>query len=217
MNGAIDFNTRELRLGRVTGRHIITLAEFYQERNQLKVDGKIGKKTRTSLEETHLDPTVELNLLEPSIGMQALGVAIRELGNGEQGRNNAGRDVIRYRDGADTDGAWCASFVSYCFSRAARQLRKEFTLRSAGARKLYKNIGRAGKFIGKDPRKALPGDVICWKRGKTWGGHIGQVERFSDGIIWSVEANVGIFPARVRRMQHDVAHETNLIGFARLG
>jgi hypothetical protein len=217
VNGARDYNLREIRTGRITGRHLCQLGEYWQERHRLKVDGKIDASTRASLEETHRDPTIELNTREPSVGAQALGVALSEIGNGELGRNNGGRHVVRYRNGLDNYGAWCAHFVSYCFERGARQLQVEFTLRSGGARRLFKRIIKAGKFLGKDPRLCLPGDVVCWKRGKTWQGHLAQIERYSDGLLFTVEANVGSFPSRVRRMQHDVGHEPNLIGFARLG
>ncbi|KKL06816.1 hypothetical protein LCGC14_2592260 [marine sediment metagenome] len=217
VNSANDYNLREVRTGRTTGRHLSQLGEYWQERHRLKLDGKIGPATRASLDSTHRDPTVDLQTLAPSLAAQALRVALSELGNGEESRNNAGKHVIRYRNGRDTLGAWCASFVSYCFERAARQLGVEFLLRSAGARRLYKNIGRSGKFLGKDPRLVLPGDIGCYARGKSWQGHIFQIERYADGLLYTVEANVGTFPARVRRMQHDVAHETNLIGFARLG
>jgi len=146
---------------------------------------------------------------------KALEIAISEIGNGEKGANNSGDDVIRYRYGVDTKDAWCASFVSYCFKEASKDLKINLPFQiSSGAKKLFKNISTAG-FTTDYP---LAGDVICWHRGKqgSWQGHIGFVEKVShDGLIHTIEGNVGNYPAKVARFVHDIQYE-RLVGFASL-
>ena len=95
----------------------------------LKVDGEVGPLTRWALD-------VALgNIPAPAIASapapanldraegasdrawNAVRIARRELGNGEEGGDNLGQHVIRYHavGGAAEGDSWCASFVSYCF------------------------------------------------------------------------------------------------------
>jgi len=148
------------------------------------------------------------------LGNAVASVARSEIGRGEEIANNQGDDVVRYRAGRKGSGAWCAAFVSWCAEEACRRLDVAMPFaRSGGAKKLYRNIGKAGSFV------TVPeaGDVVCWHRGKagSWQGHIAIVEKVGDdGIIHTIEGNVGRFPAKVKRLAHDVTHE-RLVGFAR--
>lgn len=134
---------------------------------------------------------------------KAVEIARGELGRGEAGGNNRGGDVEKYRAAAGkvgSRGAWCASFVSWCFKTAADEVtgaRVGFSL-SPGARRLTLNVGRHGAFVT-DPHV---GAVICWHRGIriTWRKHVGIVSWVSsDGeSIKVIEGNKGKFPARVK-------------------
>ena len=149
-----------------------------------------------------------------AIATRALEIAVDQIGLGELGENNRGKHVVRYKNGNDTGGAWCASFVSWCFEEAARQLGFELPFeRSDGAKRLRKNVGRFGSFV-KDPQ---PGDIICWHRGKngSWQGHVGIVEKVKNGIVYTIEGNVGRYPAKVKRFKHDTEYE-RLVGYARI-
>lgn len=142
-----------------------------------------------------------------ALSQRALELAIAEIGNGEIGGNNRGPHVDRYREqgrtgGVGGDGAWCAAFVSYCYRRAAAELRCSLPFEtSAGAKRLIKNLGgcKAGSFI--DPVLFAPnlgpvgGSLICWHRGALgaldWRGHIGFVVGYdgdTDTIV-TVEGN----------------------------
>ena len=153
---------------------------------------------------------------QTSLSSVALKIARMEVGCGESDGNNRGPDVERYR-GDTIAGAWCASFASWCFEQAAEQMNAPLPFkRSNGAKKLYRNVGRAGAFVDR-PRV---GDVACWQRGNgskadAWKGHVGIVSKVEGDRFWTIEGNRGKFPSRVREFEHRIG-ERRLIGFARI-
>lgn len=211
-----QYNEHQQKLGLFTSSQVAQLVRFWQENHDLDVDGYCGPKTRESLLSAMYDTSEEPS----SLGALVLSVAIGEIGNGEEGGNNSGPHVARYHgiddDGDDDDdGAWCASFISYCCRVAADSLGIDLSFRtSRGAKALYKRIGEAGRFT----TNPLPGDVVCWDRGKpgSWQGHIAIIEKWEDGILHTIEGNVGRFPSKVHRIKHDLDREDRLIGFARM-
>jgi hypothetical protein len=206
-----SYNLDQVTKGLLTGNHISTLTEAWQEDHGLKVDGYCGPATRGSLEESSHN--------QSTLGVTALDVAIENLGKGEEGGNNSGEFVEmlhkkNYDGDPDDDGAWCAAFVSYCFEAACERLGVDLPFRrSTGAKSLFRKIGAAGEFVT-DPQ---PGDVVCWDRGVkgSWQGHIGIVERCENGILYTVEGNVGRYPSVVRRFAHNLDLQPRLEGFAR--
>lgn len=137
----------------------------------------------------------------------ALDFAIGEIGSGEDPRlgNNQGLDVLRYHAAVSmkSEGSWCAAFVSYCYKRAAAELQVTLPFElSAGAKKLARNIGLAGRTL-KVPEA---GAVICWNRGIGWTGHVGIIESVAHTgrgtSIVTVEGNRGPFPSRVERYHY---------------
>lgn len=151
--------------------------------------------------------------------LRVLAIAKQEIGKGEDPRlgNNRGSDVYRYR-GADGAGAWCAAFAGYCIEHAYKEMGRALPFkRSNGAKRLFKNIRKAGTYLGRATAAVRPGDVVCWHRGKagSWQGHIGIVsEIHDDGTFSSIEGNVGRVPAKVKEIRHDPTHE-RIVGFAR--
>jgi hypothetical protein len=212
MSKSDHYNQKQLDKDYILGPHITILTEFWQQHHDLSVDGACGPKTLSSLED-------EMDIHPTPLAAMALSIAIDEIGNGEEGGNNSGPHVERYMnkkwDGDDDDdGSWCAHFVSWCFEEAARRLDVDLPFRrSGGAKALYRNIKRAGTA----PSTPMPGDVVCWDRGKpgSWQGHIGFVEKVDNGILHTVEGNVGRYPSKAKRLIHDLDRETRLIGFAR--
>jgi hypothetical protein len=149
-----------------------------------------------------------------SLGGTALEIAKSEIGHGEEGGNNRGPDVERYRAGKGGSGSWCAAFISWCLEQACKQLAREMPIaRSHGAKQLWRRAAKAGAAV-KTPR---PGDLVCWHRGPVggWQGHIGIVSRVDGGTFWAVEGNRGHFPAEVEEFEHSLG-EKKLFGFARL-
>ena len=218
---ADEYNSRRYENGDLTGAMLVELVESFQEAAGLKVDGKAGPNTCSAIMESWSIPG-EVSELSAA----ALTVARSCLGKGEEGGNNSGEFVEmlhqkRFDGNDDDDGAWCAAFMSHCFEEASEQLGEEMPfLRSGGAKRLFKNACAAGRLIesGQEAieRSVMPGDLVCWHRGdpSSWTGHIGIVERVEPGVFWTIEGNVGRFPAKVRRFKHTF-DESNLIGFAR--
>lgn len=161
------------------------------------------------------------------LGEFAVQVAIEELGNGEEGKNNAGPHVERYRRERGPRGAWCAAFTSYCFEEAWARIhslsgwhmvplslrRKVPAQRSHGAKRFFKNVAKAGARVESPSR----GDLVLWDRGRNgdWRGHVGIVDVVDRDTFLSIEGNVGLYPAVVRRRMHHIK-EPRLIGFARI-
>lgn len=138
-----------------------------------------------------------------SYGLAALRIARAELGNGEIGGNNRGAHVEGYRaaDGtggkAATNQSWCASFVSACFMLGNPELPFKT---SRGAKKLTRNIGKAGVFCA----EPVEGAVICWNRGtnprNSWMGHVALVSHYDEvgDTMKIIEGNYGPYPALVQ-------------------
>ena len=210
-----EYNTREIENGKLTQIMIASLVGFWQGTHSLEVDGKCGPKTQQSI----INAIFEDDEDTGPLAVAALIIARREIGHGEEGGNNSGQFVARYHrieddDDDDDDGSWCASFVSYCFEEGAKAIGIEMPFnRSGGAKKLFKNIAESGQ----EDIYPRAGDVVCWDRGLrgSWQGHIGIVESVSGGVLHTIEGNVGTFPAKVKRLAHDLSAQTRMEGFAR--
>jgi hypothetical protein len=152
-----------------------------------------------------------------SLANEIVFVASSNVGYGEVEGNNDG-PLIRAMGGKPGQ-EWCALFAGHCYERAHKRLGVTMPFqRSTGAKRLVKNLAAVGRFFT-DPLEARPGDLVCWHRRTgliSWKGHVGIVEKVDpDGIIHTIEGNVGAFPAKVRRLSHDVRKE-RLYGFASL-
>lgn len=143
-------------------------------------------------------------------------VAQGNLGFGEKEANNDG-PLIR-EIGGKPGQEWCALFAGYCYEKAHTNLGLKLPFaRSIGAKRLTKNAAKVGSFFT-DPLKARPGDLVCWHRRTgliSWKGHVGVVSHVEDDLVHTIEGNVGAFPAKVKRLVHDVRKE-RLYGFATL-
>lgn len=157
------------------------------------------------------------------LGYVATKVAIGNIGFGEKEANNDG--PLMRAIGGRAGEEWCALFAGYCWRHAyelqglevpAWPYRRPGFL-EVGAKALAKNMGAQGKLF-KDPHFARPGDLICWNRrvGLLNKGHIALVEYVDDGIVHTIEGNVGKFPAKVKRLTHAVDREPNFLTFATL-
>lgn len=148
-----------------------------------------------------------------------LYVAKKNIGYGEETANNEGHylELIGSKPGYE----WCAVFAGYCYRRSFELLNPKaehpplwlyrngnLNRAEPGAKALAKLIGKNGvRFL--DPLQALPGDVVSWHRGfMNLKGHIGIIEKINkSGSIYTIEGNVGRFPAVVHRLSHDVNKE----------
>ena len=216
MSSAVEYNQKQIDQGKFTPDMIAQLVAFWQSNHDLGVDGKCGPNTQVSLQNA---TGVQPEPVSTVAGIRALEIAIENIGQGEEGGNNSGPLVERikhldYDGDDDDDGAWCAAFVSWCFGQAYAELGEPMPFAySQGAKATWKNVGNAGSF----PSEPAPGDVVCWDRGDpgSWQGHIGFVEKVENGILYTVEGNVGSYPSKVRRFQHVLADQTRLEGYGR--
>ena len=129
-------------------------------------------------------------------------IAQGEIGKGEQGGDNRGRQVKVYTQGKEV--AWCAGFVSYVLSRSGKK--QPYFL---SAKSFWKN------FAEYRVRVPAAGDIIVIDRGGK-KGHVGIVEQVRGGYIVTIEGNVGRYPAVVRRVTYRIGHIKNLLGFVRV-
>jgi hypothetical protein len=131
--------------------------------------------------------------------------AISELGNGETDGNNKGPDIKRYNNGYE--GAWCAGFVSYILKESNIGL-FEYSL---SAKAIYNEANRKNRTT----TNPQAGDLIVFHRGnpKSWQAHIGIIEKVDKDYIYTIEGNVGKFPAVVKRFKYKRNDIKNLIGF----
>lgn len=147
---------------------------------------------------------------------RALFVATHNIGYGESTRNNEGHFLKTIGCPEGLGREWCAYFMNYCYRHAAElegvvcpfQLYRGKALEPS-AKRLVKNLADFGSHYT-DPMLARPGDLICWAKPNPldWHGHVGMVERVDpDGIVHTIEGNVGRFPAKVKRLSHDVSKE----------
>lgn len=211
-----QYNRQQIEAGLITDEMVTELVRHYQDDKSLVVDGYCGPNTQSALV-SHRTGIVQTS---SPIGLKMLEIALAERGNGEVGGNNSGPHVAKYMgitdDGdPDDDGSWCAAFVSWCGTQASFALGHECVFEiSRGAKKLGSNIAEAGQRI----TVPLPGDVVWWDRGKagSWQGHIGIVWKIEAGILYTVEGNVGRFPAVVDDFKYDMDRMPRLEGFARL-
>lgn len=141
-------------------------------------------------------------MTSPAYAGSVVDIARSQLGKGEIGGDNRGKEVKEYTHGQEV--AWCSAFVSWVRSRAG----------------LYGSYYlRARSYWDLNPDKHVstpqPGDVIVFTRGGQ-KGHVGIVEKVEGKIITTIEGNVGPYPAKVKRFTYTLGKIPNLIGFVRL-
>lgn len=165
------------------------------------------------------------NIRTLQLRSEVVRVARKNIGYGEVEGNNDG-PLLRVI-GGKPGHEWCALFAGYCYRRAYFNLwgstdRDDWTWRTEiqpviGAKELVKAAWGAGALRFTDPHHARPGDLICWHRRTgpiSWKGHVGIVEEIKDGLVHTIEGNVGKFPAKVRRLVRDVQKDSRFYGFA---
>lgn len=155
-----------------------------------------------------------VQVLSSRVAAAVMVAARGQLGCGEEGANNKGPDIDRYRTDRTgrygSGGAWCAAFVCWCIDQS--ELRYQ---RSHRAKTLFDNLLRAGAT-----RVDVPsvGDVALWHRGaaNATTGHVGLVSMVGPGSHFkSIEGNRGGYQSLVREYPHELG-EALLLGFARL-
>lgn len=166
--------------------------------------------------------------------------AVANLGYGETEGNNRGRFIeeIGGKYLSEEDPDWCALFAGHNYRRAYAiallgkaalapfDMPRGWLYRSAptigrpdgvpepGALRLVTALGKVGCHFT-DPMLASFGDLVLWKR--PGGHHVAIIEFVDDdNLIHTIEGNVGRYPAKVKRLTHDVTKEPHFRRFASL-
>lgn len=116
----------------------------------------------------------------------ALDIAIEEIGVHEQGGNNRGARVEEYQAaaGAKPGDPWCASFVYWCFERAARAPGVPNPLpRTPGVLSMWHRSPAPAQR-----KSPTAGALFVQDKGHGLG-HIGFVEGVGPDLIYTVEGN----------------------------
>lgn len=146
-----------------------------------------------------------------NLGEATLRILEQEIGNGEEGANNAGFHINKYRQGRDVHGPWCARFIYWGLLQASWATgRRRCIVRATGsARKLAARIASKGRYIG-SIEWAQPGDILLWER--HGGMHINIFAEWTQPLIDidskyynTLDGNKGHFPAVVRTHNHKVS------------
>ena len=159
----------------------------------LAEDGIAGKLTKGG---RYLDPRV----ITTPIAREALKDLLA--GAQEEGRPNDGAWVRGYM--RNTRGPWCAGSSSTWLARA----HGDGVPYKRGARRLGLAVAKASS-VGKieDPFELEPDDLLILNRdgpdegtdpNDDWSGHVGVIAAVDDDWIYTIEGNVGSFPAPVR-------------------
>lgn len=229
------YNRHRHNDGTLTWTMVSDVVAHWQADRGLVADGMFGPVSRDEwrrqfqLDDRHVPPS--------ALADAAVGVAVEELGNGEEFANNAGAHVHRYRDYPEGDnyehtvGDWCAFFVGYCFEQAADRVgvalpfdrrfyddRRNRRMPVGSAKVLGRRIADAGRVV--ELESVSRGDVLVWDRGRynSPAGHIGIVEAVDrdERLIHTIEGNVGAFPAKVKRRAWDLDRPGRLELVARI-
>lgn len=146
-------------------------------------------------------------------------VAKKNRGYGETTANNKGPfiEAIGGKQGME----WCALFAGHCYRRAYQMLGetppawlyRRPGVAEPGAARLFNGLAKAGWRFD-EPNEVTPGDIVLWRR--KGGHHIAIITKQDDGIVHTLEGNVGRYPARVKPLAHDVTKEPHFVGFAGL-
>ncbi len=231
MTNPADYNKKQNAAGNLTWPRITNIIEFWQGGQGLVADGMFGPASLSRYLTTYgaVDQGTPSALAE-----QAVLVAVRELGNGEEHRNNAGEHLHRYRDFPYGDdykrpiGDWCAFAAGYWIETAAIELsvdmpfdrrfydrKRNRRMPVGSAKTLVKRAGKGGSFV-EVPRR---GDLMSFDRGRAGSpaGHVVIVETvdLQEEIIHTIEGNVGRFPAKVKRRQRNLQDPGRLVHIAR--
>lgn len=207
---------RQLDAGLISERDIVRLTLFLQEQTHELRDGKLGKDSRAALDAALLPRPTSGGT---RFGLAMLAVMIEEMQAGarEVRMNNDGPFVAKYHGKEDKpgeDGAWCAAALSWAARSSAERLRVQMPFKGSGSAKvLYRHMAKAGE----KSQSPQIGDLVCWERGtKGWQGHVGLVYALRPGVVVTIEANKGDFPAPIATFSYPREEMKRLVGFARI-
>lgn len=192
----------------------------YQKKYHLTVDGIVGPQTWGKMLTDGFDPAGT----RPggTGGTGGVGGTTPPSSNKVATMLNEARSHLGYHEGAGNKNmfssamgrpaeAWCADFVSYCYTKAGKKLNEPYTPT------LLSMLHQNGTYHRSNPK---PGDIVMfdWNRGdRTSAMHTGLVERvYKSGGQWWVQTIEGNSSNSVKRNDYPVS-DPNIVGFGTMG
>lgn len=174
----------------------------FQSRHGLTPDGVVGLRSHAAARDAV--PTQRLPHHDQpgsrALGLAFVEVARRELALGAREipiGSNDGDFVRKYFAGtsASPPAAWCAAFLRFCLTRAARTIGVASPITgSVSAKAWMHQLQEAHRWLDVDELRADPtrlrsGMVVVWDRG-DWRGHVGVVSVSpATGTFLAIEGN----------------------------
>ncbi len=188
--------------GKIDGlfdKNTLRAVRAYEKRRHLKVDGQISAPELVKMKKDYQ--------AQNDWRKRTLDTARRWLGFHERGVD--GNPFSRYFGRGPE--AWCADFVSYCYTKAGKKLNEPYTPT------LLSMLHQNGTYHRSNPK---PGDIVMfdWNRGdRTSAMHTGLVERvYKSGGQWWVQTIEGNSSNSVKRNDYPVS-DPNIVGFGTMG
>ena len=164
-----------------------------QDGNPLTIDGKVGTITWAVLFGTENIPVVEETtnaILTEAVKIAATQIGVMEKPPG----SNKGPEVNMYLAsvGLEPGLYWCASFLYWCFDKAATNLGRNNPLVKTGGCLNHWNNTKGKKILKVDavnnPSLLKPGQLFIIDHGGG-AGHTGIIEKVDGGFIETIEGN----------------------------
>jgi hypothetical protein len=154
----------------------------FQQDRRLLVDGVVGQLTWTRLFEP---PQIPSQVTASTLALRALEVARTQLGVREATGHNDGAAVESYLRsvGLGKGYAWCASFVYWCYSQAAKALVVGNPLTQTGG-----VLDHWARTRGQKVSVPQVGDIFIMDFGEG-KGHTGLVKEVRGSMVVTIEGN----------------------------
>jgi hypothetical protein len=197
-----DVGSGPLPVDGAFGSRTRTAVTLFQARRGLVVDGTVGPATWDEL----FGAGVGSPPVAPApLPLAAVKLAGGEVGVRESGGPNRGPRVDEYLRNVGLDPtrgsySWCASFVYFCFNRAAQNLGiRNPCVKTAGVMNHWRLAPAWARVTAQDlagsPSAVRPGAIFVIDHGQG-KGHTGLVERVSPGSLHTIEGNTNTAGSR---------------------
>lgn len=185
-------------------RQIVSTIENY-------IDARVGPKLIVPYADTK-PQKLFLMALDAMVGLH------------EQGGNNCGKmvEAIQHTVGKAEKEPWCMGLIQTAVAYAEKKTNRRCSLPvSEGCTATFEAAEKLNLTV-KDP---IVGDLIIWKYGDTWKGHVGCIIEDGDQFVRTIEGNTSPEEKGINREGDGVYHKLRslkgagamkVLGFIRL-
>lgn len=188
---AQKIRAKEAEIARIDSSHELEMSELDSriqetEKLQLEVMHQAGESS------AHYGDIADGTVSDGTVGKtaaQALSNASSQIGVREATGHNDGAEINKYRNGANNNAPWCASFVSWCYKD------NDVFGYQASVSGIQMAAQSKGLYAEKGTYTPKPGDVMIQKNGASHTGIVESVD--ADGTIHTIEGNASNSVRRV--------------------